>query len=75
LKNFKLPKRLKNKTWTNPQIKNHKKGHALITTRPQTQHKNPEHTHLKLLTPLTSSLEKIVNLLHGFKYKKYIYII
>ena len=31
----------------------------LIT--PQIQHKHPEHTSLKFLTPLTASVEKIVN--------------
>jgi len=34
----------------------------LIT--PQKQHKNPEHISLRFLTPLTISVEKIVNL-HG----------
>jgi hypothetical protein len=28
---LKINYRLKNKTWTNPQIKNHKKGHELKT--------------------------------------------
>jgi len=32
-------KRLKNKTWTNPQIKSYKNGHALRLTRPQTTQK------------------------------------
>jgi hypothetical protein len=36
--------RLKNKTWTNLQIKNHKKSHGLSAIRPQAGHKNPEHT-------------------------------
>jgi len=51
-----------NSTWTNPQIKDHKKSHELRLTRPQTQHTKPDHTYLKLLTP---SVEKIVNL-YGF---------
>jgi hypothetical protein len=51
LKNEKLTARLKNKTGTNTQIKNHR---------------NPEHMYLKFLTPLASSVEKIVKLL-GFK--------
>jgi hypothetical protein len=34
--------------------------------RPQTQHKNLEHTYFKFLTPLTPSVEKIMNLC-GFK--------
>jgi hypothetical protein len=57
----------KNETWTNPQIKNHKNRHKLRLIRLQTQHKNTEHTYLKLLTPLTPSVEKTVKLLHGFK--------
>jgi len=40
---LKISYKLKNKTWTNPQIKNHKKGHELRLIRPQTEHKNPEH--------------------------------
>jgi hypothetical protein len=35
-------------------------GHELRLTRPQIQHKNPQHMYLKLLTP---SVEKNVNLL------------
>ena len=35
--------------------------------RPQTQHKSPQHMYLKFLMPLAPSVEKIVNLLHGFK--------
>ena len=66
LKKYKLTTRLKNKTWTNPQITNHKNSYELRLIRSQTQHKNPEHTYLKFLTPLIS-VEKIVNLLHGFK--------
>jgi hypothetical protein len=34
LKNKKLPTRLKNKTWTNPQIKNCKKIHELKLIKP-----------------------------------------
>jgi hypothetical protein len=62
----KLTTRLTNKTWTNVQIKNHKKSHELRLIRPQIQHKNPEHMHLKFLTSPTPSVEKIVNL-YGFK--------
>jgi hypothetical protein len=51
-----------NNTWTNPQIKDHKKSHELRLTRPQTPHMKPEHTYLKFLT---ASMEKIVNL-YGF---------
>jgi hypothetical protein len=54
----KLSTRLKNKTWTRAQIKNHKKSHELRLIRPQTQHKNPENTYLKFLTPLMPSVEK-----------------
>jgi hypothetical protein len=56
-----------NKTWTNPQIKNNKKSHELRLIRTQTQYKNPEHMSLKFITPLTPSVGKPVNLLHGFK--------
>jgi hypothetical protein len=43
----KLTTRLKNKTWTNPQIKTHKKSHELRLFTPQTQHKNPARTFCK----------------------------
>ena len=66
LKNWKLTTRLKNKTWSNPQIKNQEKSLELRLIRPQTKHKNPEHMYLKFLTPLKPSVEKTVNL-HGFK--------
>jgi len=46
LKILKLAARLKNKTWTSSQIKNHKKNHELRLNRPHTQHKNPEHISL-----------------------------
>jgi hypothetical protein len=61
-----IKKRLKNKTWTNPQIKSHKKSHELKLIRPQTEHKSSETTFLKFLTPPTPSVERIVNL-HGFE--------
>jgi hypothetical protein len=35
-----------NKTWTNPQIKNNKNCCELRLIRPQTQHRNPDHTYL-----------------------------
>ena len=35
--------RLKNKTWTNPQIKNHKNIHEIRLIRQQSRHKNPQH--------------------------------
>jgi len=60
LKNLKLTTRLKNKPWTHPQIKSHKKNHEL-RLRDHRHDKNPEHV-FKFL----SSVEKIVNL-HGFK--------
>ena len=41
-----LTTRLKNKTWANPQINSHKKSHEIWLTRPETQHKEPEHTYL-----------------------------
>jgi hypothetical protein len=55
----KLTTRLKNKTWNNPQSKNHKKNQESRLFRSHTQHKNQEYTFLKFLTP---SVEKIVNL-------------
>jgi len=36
IEKLKLTTRLKNKTWTNPQIKNHNKGHELSVIGPQT---------------------------------------
>jgi hypothetical protein len=36
LKHSKLPTRLKNKNWTNPQIKNHTYSHELRLIRPHT---------------------------------------
>jgi hypothetical protein len=58
---------LKNKTWTIPQTRNHKKSHELRFIRPLTPHKRAEHMYLKFITPLTLSVEKTVNLFHGFK--------
>jgi hypothetical protein len=46
LKNWKLTTRLKNKTWTNQQIKNHKKKHELRLIKPEIWNKNPKHIHL-----------------------------
>jgi hypothetical protein len=37
--------KIKNKTWTKPQIKNHKKGHELGLIRPQPQPK-VQNTHI-----------------------------
>jgi len=45
----KLPTRLKNKTWINQPIKNHKNNHEHRLIRPQTQHEHQEHTYLKWL--------------------------
>jgi hypothetical protein len=45
IEKLKLTTRLKNKTWTNPQIKNNKMNHELRLIRPQAQHKNPN-THI-----------------------------
>jgi hypothetical protein len=42
IEKLKINYRPKNKTWTSPQIKNHKKSHELGLIRPQTQHKNLE---------------------------------
>jgi hypothetical protein len=63
-KKLNLTIRPKNK---NLQIKNYKKSHELRLIRPQTQHKNLQHMYLKFLTSPVASVEKIVNLLHGFK--------
>jgi len=46
VKNYTLTKRLQYKTWTNPQIKNHKKCHELRLIRLQSQQRNPEHAYL-----------------------------
>ena len=59
--------RPKNKMWTKPQIKSYKKNPELRLIRPQMQYKNPEHTYLKDLIQLTPTVEKIMNLCHGFK--------
>jgi hypothetical protein len=67
IEELKLTARLKNKTWNNPQIQNHKQIHELILLRQQTQHKSSEHMYLKLLILLTQAVEKIVNLFHGFR--------
>jgi len=48
--------RLKNKTWTNPQIKNHKNSHEIRLIKQQSRHKNPQHTYLKFLTQLIQSV-------------------
>jgi hypothetical protein len=45
-KKQKLNTVLNNEIWTNPQIKNHTKGHEVNVTRTQARHKNPEHLHL-----------------------------
>jgi len=44
--NEKLTTRLKNKTWTNPQIESHKKSHVLRLIKPLTWHKKPDHMYL-----------------------------
>ena len=48
-------------------MENHKQSDEITLVRPQTQHKSPEHTYLKFLTPLTQYVEKSVNPFHGFK--------
>jgi len=57
----------KNEAWNTPQIKTIRKTLELILMRPQTQHKEPEHAHLKFVTLLTPSVEKITKR-HGFKH-------
>jgi hypothetical protein len=59
--------RLRNKTRTNPQIKNHKKSHEIKIDR-TTDMTQQFRTHVfTFLTPLPPSVEKTVNL-YGFKY-------
>jgi len=36
IEKLKITTKLKNKTWTNPQIESHKKSHELRLIRPQT---------------------------------------
>jgi len=57
---------IKNKTWTNPQIKGHKKSHELLTYQITDTPQKTEHTYLKFLTPVMTSVETILNL-YGFK--------
>jgi hypothetical protein len=54
----KLNTKLKNKTCTNSQIKNHKKSHKLRLITPNAQLKNPEHMCSNFLTPPTPSVDK-----------------
>jgi len=46
LQNKKLTTMLKNKTWTNPQIKDHTKSRELRLFTPQTQYKHQKHMYL-----------------------------
>ena len=48
--------RLKNKTWTNPQIKNYKNSYEIRLIRQQSRHKNPQYTYLNFLTQLIQSV-------------------
>jgi hypothetical protein len=66
MKNEKFTLQLKNKSWTHPKIKSHEESQELRVITSQTQNKNPEPICLNFLTPLTQSVEKIVNL-HEFK--------
>ena len=62
LKNLKLTTRIKNKTWTNSQIKNQK-------MRQKSEHRHDteiQNTCTYILTIITPSVQKIANL-HGFK--------
>jgi hypothetical protein len=61
----KLTTRLKNKTWTKPQIKNHKMSHELRLIRPDITQKSRTHV-FKFLTLLTPSVVKTVNT-NGFQ--------
>jgi len=46
IEKLKINYKARNKTWTIPQIKNHKKSHELRLIRTQTQDKNSEHMYL-----------------------------
>jgi hypothetical protein len=59
--NEKLTTRLKNKTWTNPQIESHKKSHTQTDQTTDMTQKTRTHV-FNFLTP---SVEKTVNL-HEF---------
>ena len=64
IEKLKTNTRLKNETWSNPQIKKHKEQRIHSD---QTIHttKIPENKYVKFLKPLTQSVEQILNLLHG----------
>jgi len=64
--NKKLTTRLKIKPGPIHKLKTIKRSMNPRLIRPQTQHKNPENTYLKFLTPLLPSVEKNMNL-HAFK--------
>jgi hypothetical protein len=66
IENLKISSRLKNKTWSNSQIKNHENSCEFRLIRAQTGHRNPEHIYLRIFTTLLQSMEKIVNP-HVFK--------
>ena len=48
----KLTTRLKYKTWTNQQFKNHNGSHELTLIRRYTKHEHPEHMFLKIVNTI-----------------------
>jgi len=48
--------RLKYKTWTNPQTKNHKNSHEIRLTRPHTQYKKKTGTHVFKILNTTNTI-------------------
>jgi hypothetical protein len=64
---LKINYKAQNKTWTNPQIKNHKKSREVKLIRPQTMTQKSRTHVFKFLTQLRPSVDKIVNL-HGCNY-------
>jgi hypothetical protein len=67
IEKLKINCNIKNKTWTNPKIKGHKKSHELLTYGTTDTPQKTEHMYLKFLTPVMTSSEIILHFL-GFKY-------
>jgi len=64
---LKIKYRLKNKTWTTPQIQTYENCHELKLIRPHTDMTQKSRIHTFKLISLTPSVEQIVNL-QGFKF-------
>ena len=64
IKKLKTNTRLKNETWSSPQIKKHEERRIHSDQTIHTK-KIPENKYVKFLKPLTQSVEQILNLLHG----------